>query len=275
MTPYLVRPDLTVHCGDCLEILPTLVPDSVDGVVTSPPYAMQRAKQYGGIPETEYPEWTVAWLAALRPALKERGSVLINIREHVKDGQISDYVHRTRLAVRAAGWTECDELVWVKPDAPPVGHPGRPRRSWERILWFSPSRQPWCDPRANGTPSEKIGMNSATAGRNVLAWVGVSDGWRAGIARQADVFTYATGTQNTPSNHPAAYPVSLAAWCIRLVCPPGGVVCDPFAGSGTTMVAARALGCRSVGIERSAAYCRLIGERLQQDVLDFGEGDAS
>jgi site-specific DNA-methyltransferase (adenine-specific) len=106
--------------GDCLNVMPTLAVDSVDAVVTSPPYAMQRKKQYGGIPEADYPAWTVAWLAALRPALKERGSVLLNIREHVKDGQISDYVHHTRLAARAAGWIECDEIIWNKRGSPPV-----------------------------------------------------------------------------------------------------------------------------------------------------------
>ena len=46
---------------------------------------------------------------------------------------------RTRLAVREAGWHECEELIWHKPDAPPLGSKLRPRRAWESILWFSRS----------------------------------------------------------------------------------------------------------------------------------------
>ena len=65
----------TLYQGDCLDILPTLT--GVDAVVTSPPYAEQRKKLYGGVPEADYPQWTVAWLDALRPALSPSGSVLI------------------------------------------------------------------------------------------------------------------------------------------------------------------------------------------------------
>lgn len=243
--------------GDCRDVLPALAAGSIDCVVTSPPYAMQRASCYASVPEADYPAWTVAWLSALRPALTPTGSVLLNIREHVKDGAISDYVHRTRLAVRAAGWVEVDELIWHKPDAPPAGHTGRPRRSWERILWFSPSRRPWCDPKANGTPSRRIGMGDA--GPLYTA----SDGYQAGVARCTDVVSVPVGvTSGTAAGHPAAYPPALAAWLIRLCCPPGGMVCDPFAGSGSTGLAALAEGRAFVGVERDPRYAAMGRARL-------------
>ena len=53
-------------------------------------------------------------------------------------------------------------------------------------------------------------------------------------------------------------------WLVRLVTPPGGVVLDPFAGSGSTLVAARAEGFRSIGIEREEEYAEIVAARLSQ-----------
>ena len=270
--PYYQHAGITLYNADCLDVLPNLPTASIDAVVTSPPYAMQRGDQYGGIMEGIYPQFTVRWLAELRHALKPSGSVLLNIREHVKDGEISDYVHRTRLAVRAAGWVECDELIWIKPNAPPVGSPGRPRRSWERILWFAPNRQPWCDPQANGHASAGIGMHpSGHTGAAAGQWVsGVTEQFTVGTARCPDYVTVATsGNATRGTAHPAAYPLELAAWLIRLVVPDGGTVCDPFMGSGTTARAAKNLGRACVGIEKDTTegYCAMAADRLTQDVM--------
>lgn len=62
--------------------------------------------------------------------------------------------------------------------------------------------------------------------------------------------------------HPTVKPVALMEWLVALVTPPGGVVLDPFAGSGTTLQAARNLGMQPVGVEQSADYCALIRERM-------------
>jgi DNA modification methylase len=69
------------------------------------------------------------------------------------------------------------------------------------------------------------------------------------------------------SKHPTIKPVALMRYLVRLVCPAGGVVLDPFAGSGTTIEAARLEHCRAIGIEREAEYCADILERLRQGVL--------
>jgi site-specific DNA-methyltransferase (adenine-specific)/site-specific DNA-methyltransferase (cytosine-N4-specific) len=270
MQPYYQHGGITLYHGDCLDVLPHLAPASLDAVVTSPPYAEQRGDQYPSIPEADYPAWTVAWLNALRPALKPTGSVLINIREHIADGEMSDYVLRTRLACRAAGWIECDELIWIKPTAPPVGHPGRPRRSWERVLWFAPTRQPWCDPKANGRYSTRLGMNPSASRRAAGQWVsGTTEREYAGMARCPDYVEIPIGEATSPVGlrHPAAYPVPLAAWMIRLVTPRGGLVCDPFAGGGATLRAAKNMRYRAVGIEKDSQYCPVAVWHLQQDVL--------
>jgi DNA methylase len=69
--------------------------------------------------------------------------------------------------------------------------------------------------------------------------------------------------------HPTPFPVELARRCVRLSTWPGETVLDCFAGSGTTLVAARQLGRRAIGIEPSEAYCALAVARLAQTALDF------
>lgn len=71
-------------------------------------------------------------------------------------------------------------------------------------------------------------------------------------------------------NHPSPKPERLMRWLVEHATPEGGTVLDPFAGSGTTLVAARYLGRRVVGIEREERYCELVARRLDQGVIDFG-----
>ena len=66
------------------------------------------------------------------------------------------------------------------------------------------------------------------------------------------------------NNHPTVKPVDLMRYLVRLVCPMDGVVLDPFAGSGTTLQAAQAEGCRAIGVEREASYCEIITGRFHQ-----------
>lgn len=252
------KPTFRIVNGDSLEELPKLAADGVkvDAVLTSPPYAMQRAAQYGGIREKDYPAWSVAWMRAAGLLLTPAGSAVINIREHVHGGVISDYVLRSRIAQRDSGWMENDELIWFKPNAPPVGHPKRPRRSWERLLWFSKTPRPYCDPKANGRESERVGISASIS---VHGWANAPTKEHAsGVARCPDVVTVPL-TSEQSSIHPAAFPVALARWLVRLFVPEGGTVLDPFAGSMTVGVAAAAEGRNFVGCE------------LKSDLFEKGE----
>ena len=257
--------------GNCLDLIPTLEDGTVSLVVTSPPYAEQRAGHYEGVSEEDYPDFTVNWMTALAPKMTPDGSVLLVIRPHLQDGVLSDYLLRTRLALREAGWKECEELVWIKPNAPPLGSKLRRRRAWESILWFSPCSQPYADLKVCGKESDRLGFS----GDIRFAEGGVSEktAWHPcvesfgkghGIARIPDVIVANVGSDEPGVDHPAVFPLALAEQLVKTFSQAGDLVLDPFCGSAQTLLAAKGCGRRYLGIEREEKYVRIALERLRR-----------
>lgn len=264
---------LTVYNADVLDALPSLPDGSIDAVVTSPPYAMQRASTYGGVPEKDYPDWTVAWMNALKPALTERGSVMLNISPHVKGGMLADYVLHMRLALRADGWFEHDELVWHKPDPMPSGNMRFPQRAWESVLWYSLSRSPFSEPTRNGNPvTHKVMAHKGRSQRLGWGHYGSGSGSSGDLTRCRNVAYIARKCGHMAWDHPAPFPVALADWLMKINTPDGGAVLDPFAGSGTTTIAALRNGFRSVAIEREPEYAQMIVDRYSAELSKREEG---
>lgn len=252
-----------IHEGDCIDVMRTLAPESIDAVITSPPYAMQRKATYGGIPEVDYPEWTVAWMSEVRRVLKPDGNVVINIRPHINAGQLADYTLRTRLALREDGWNEVEELIWHKTNPMPTGSRVKPRRSWESLHWFAKHGRPFSDPLANGKPAIRA-VNVQRYGQHVKhGWdhYNVTASTNPKVSRCTDVVSLSKGSD--PTGHPAPYPPALAEWIARLVCPPGGTILDPFSGSGSTGVAAVRGGWSYVGIDAVPEYAAMSRARLE------------
>ena len=193
----------SVVCADGISAMNMLADDSVDLLLTSPPWA-DVCKAYPGIPEAKFPQWLCDLLAAARPKLKTSANVLIEARPHVRNGQISDYLLRSRLALRDAGWFEIDEIVWSKPDASPTGRPDRPRRTWSSIYWFSRSTSPFCDLRACSEPGDNpLPSLVKTKGGNQGATF-----TRREAPRVTDMVTVHVGS-NESVDHPTPFPVAL------------------------------------------------------------------
>ena len=252
--------------GDCRDLIPTLEGGSITLVVTSPPYAEQRAGHYQGVSEEDYPDFTVQWMTALAPKMRPDGSVFLVIRPHLQDGVLSDYVLRTRLAVREAGWNECEELIWLKPDAPPLGSRLRPRRSWESILWFSKSPQPYSDLKACGNESHRIGFEGSMrfgVGGDSPINQGHSAGCTKGLARITDVIVANVCANERGLDHPAVFPLALVEQLIKTFSQTGDLVLDPFCGSGQSLLSAKRCGRRFLGIEREEKYVRIAVRRLR------------
>lgn len=274
-----------VYQGECIEVMLSMPEASVDAVMTSPPYAEQRKSTYGGIPERDYPAWTVEVFQAMRHILRPGGFVFWNISPHVRHGQLADYMLHTRLALRSAGWLEHDELVWVKPDKMPTGKAAWPVRAWESVHWFSMSTHPRIDATRNGNyitdeyRKAKEGTRSPFQGRDArVGWdhLGKGTGLMSNDFSRGKNWKRVTVSshENRDIDHPALFPLELARWMVRFLEPgPEATILDPFAGSGTTLEAALMEGYHAVGIERESEYLDLIERRMlrQTDPLAFAE----
>ncbi len=148
---------------------------------------------------------------------------------------------RLAFALQDAGWWVRSEVIWYKPNAYPESVRDRPTKAHESVFLLSKSKDYYYDVSAVKGPN----------GRRLRTLWEINTEPRR---RQAG------GVED----HPAVMPMTLARRCIRLTSQPGDIVLDPYAGSGTTLLAARELGRRWAGIELNPSYVALIERRLAQ-----------
>ena len=165
---------------------------------------------------------------------------------------------KTRLLLRENGWKECEELIWYKPDSPPMGSIQRPRRAWESVLWFSRTNKPKCYPKANGKTSSRIGFEQSKfeEGNDSYVHKGQNEASN-GIARCNDVIIAGASKVEKGYNHPAMFPPEVPECLIKLLTDEGDLVVDPFMGSGTTGRVCRNLNRRWIGFEINKEYERV------------------
>jgi len=127
--------------GDCLEQLTSVPDDSVGLILTSPPYATQRKTTYGGIHADEYVAWFMLRAAEFKRVLKPDGTFILNIKEHVINGERHTYVMELVKAMREQGWLWTEEFIWHKRNATPGKWPNRFRDTWEHLFQFNLQRK--------------------------------------------------------------------------------------------------------------------------------------
>lgn len=259
--------------GDCEQVLGEFPDNSIDLIFTSPPYADQRQKTYGGVRPEEYVAWFLPKAEQLLRVLKPTGTFILNIKERVVGGERHTYVIELILRMRQQGWLWTEEFMWHKKNSYPGKWPNRFRDSWERLLQFNKRRKfhmyqeavmvpvgEWAQDRlANLSETDKTRDESKVRsgfGKNISNWLGRDWVYPTNVVHMA--------TECSNRNHSAAFPVDLPTWFIKLFTTEGDVVLDPFIGSGTTAVAAKQLMRKYVGIDISEEYCRLAKERIAQ-----------
>jgi DNA modification methylase len=249
--------------GDCREELQKLSDASVDLIVTSPPYADQRKRTYGGIPPDEYVAWFQPISAELLRVLKPSGTFILNIKERVVNGERHTYVLELILAMRAQGWLWTEEFVWHKKNCYPGKWPNRFRDAWERLLQFNKQKKfkmlqdevmvdtgDWAKTRLrNLSMTDKVRDESRVGsgfGKKIENWLTRDKAYPTNVLHLA--------TECSNRDHSAAFPEALPEWFIKLFTSPGDVVLDPFIGSGTTLRVAKRLHRDAVGIDVHRGY---------------------
>ena len=273
-------PYYEVICGDALTELKTMEADSVDMCVTSPPYYSLR--DYGmagqiGVEDNlhEYIEALLRVFLEVKRVLKPNGTLWVNIGDcycgtgskgkskdpKYADGRNGQVVSRTSkivglkdkdmvgipwlfaMRLRDSGYYLRQDIIWEKPNPLPESVRDRCTRAHEYIFLFAKSKSYYFDADAIKEPA-------------ILGYKASKDGKR----NKRDVWRVPTA--HFSGGHFAAYPPDLIKPCVLAGAPAGGVVLDPFSGTGTTGIVALENNRNYIGIEINPEYVKLQNDRL-------------
>jgi len=230
---------------DCLDWMNAQPEESVDIVLTSPPYNFDMDYNTYKDDITDYRSWTHAWITAATRILKPTGRLLINIQP--KFSERLPYHHWIHHSCEQNNLLWYGERIWNKNTINgyrgAAGSMGIPSKIY---LWYSTEYVQMFSKSDIYRPTKKT--DSLITMAEQMAWA-KDHVWNIAPARQKD--------------HPAQMPIQLADRLLKLFACKGDIVYDPFAGAGTTMLAAKNLGLTSIGTEIDAAYCQLIQDRLK------------
>ncbi len=251
--------------GDCAQELKKLGDDSISLIITSPPYADQRRRTYGGIHPDDYVAWFLPISEQLLRVLSPTGTFILNIKERVLGGERHTYVLEMILEMRKQGWLWTEEFVWHKKNCYPGKWPNRFRDAWERLIQFNKSRrfkmfQDLVMVPTGGWAKTRLKKLSETDKRRDESKVGsgfgknISNWLSRTMAYPTNVLHMATECGN--KNHSAVFPEALPEWFIKLFTKENDWVLDPFMGSGTVLRVAHRMNRNSLGIEIQPDYYR-------------------
>lgn len=241
MKPYYADAGVSLYLGDMREVLPTL--DQFDAAIVDPPYG-----------ETTLPwdRWVDGW-----PAM---------IANHASSlwcfGSMRMFMDRRD---EFSIWRLSQDLVWDKGVGTGLSS-DRFKRSHEYVLlfyqgkWESIAKTP---PRVPNSGSRRRGAQKQGRQNKDSAWDGVSaDGAWVDDGTRLALSVIRCANLRGKAIHPTEKPAAILDPLIRYSVPVGGLVLDPFAGSGSTLLAARSLGRRAIGIEADERYCEAAAKRL-------------
>ncbi|MFT9017639.1 DNA-methyltransferase [Acetobacter malorum] len=275
-----------IMCGDALACLGCLEDAIVDTIVTSPPYFGQRdygvKDQLGLEAESDdYIERLVSTLGEARRVLKESGTLWLNIGDKYINGALMGIPWRVALALQKDGWILRSDIIWHKPNAMPHSVKTRPTPDHEYIFLLSKAQTYYYDVDAIREPHVTFSEASKMrGGRNHFGKRGSTpesgkNGGNANLhnARWDQAFHEKGRNRRTVWSVPlgkfreahfAVFPEKLIEPCILAGSPKGGLVMDPFFGSGTTGIVALLNERKFLGIDINPEYCKMAANRIVQ-----------
>lgn len=265
--------------GDSSNVLAACASDSVDLIMTSPPFGLVRKKDYGNVDADDYVDWFKPFAALFRRILKPCGSLVIDIGGAWNKGAPTRNLYHFKLLIMLCeeyGFHLAQEFYWWNPSKLPTPAEWvtvrrvRVKDAVNTVWWLA--RTPW--PKASNrrvlqpySPSMKDLLTKGYKAKARPSGHDISDNFNTdnGAAIPPNLIAI----PNTESNsfylrycethglkpHPARYPAELPEYFIRMLTDPGALVVDPFAGSCVTGEVCERLGRRWICIELRRDYC--------------------
>ena len=284
-----------IYQGDALEVLKQFPSESIDMCITSPPYWNMR--DYGdknqlGLEYTtsEFIDNLYNVFHELKRALKDEGSLWINIRDTyskgvkrcgVKNKSLSMIPERLIIKLLDDGWILRNDIIWHKPNAMPDSCKNRFTVDYEHLYFLTKKDKGYYfktqyEPYTSNIKSKKDNINNnndkdkrsalieskmVRHGANGTTLNSPSKWSDKGRIKRT---TWSINTKAYKEAHFATYPTELIECPIDAGCPEGGIVLDPFMGSGTTGVVAKKQGKHYVGIELNKEYIEIANNRIEK-----------
>jgi len=258
--------------GDCLSILRSLPDNSVDLVVTSPPYDGQ--SKYGNGERYErdwYSGFFLEVTAEVLKKLKPHGSFVLNYRSKRHGDERGTIQYELVFSLRKQGYLFCEDFVWGKPSPPPGRFNRFLKDAVEYCFQFAKTPKWQFFPEHCLTPARWDAKDRERRKRLPHNYVRVNEPSGQGrkrvqagpdMVRPSTLIHLEPEFSPNPTCHPARFPLALPDFFIRLLTKPGQVVLDPFGGTGTTGVAAEELERQWIVTEIDAEYASILPERI-------------
>lgn len=261
-----------IYCMDCLECLKKIEDNSIDLIITSPPYADKRKNCYDSVSEKDYVDWFLPIGKELYRILKPDGSFFLNIKPHCVKGERSFYVWELVMSLKNnVGFRFVDEFCWTK-----IGVPGkfkgRFKNAFEPVYHFSKTKDFKHNPYSVATEIKEESIKRANRkacgeSQNGSGFAGLREGSTLKDAKLALPSNHLHLPQKSnqytlQSKHPAVFPVELPTFFIKAFSNENDVVLDCFMGSGTTALACINTNRYYIGIDNNEEYVKLALKRL-------------
>lgn len=269
------------YCGDSRDLLRELPDESLDLVLTSPPFALQRQKAYGNKDQAEYLDWLIEFAALVHPKLKSTGSFVMDVGGAYQKGVPTRSLHHLRLPIRFCdelGYFLAEDFYWFNPSKLPSPiewvnkRKIRAKDAVNNLWWFSKTEWPKADvskvlapysermKKLIEDPAKFYTPKVRPSGHDIGASFGTDNGGAIPsnllqIPNTESNGAYLSGCKLVgTAPHPARFPTRLPEFFIRFLTEPGDVVLDIFAGSNTTGQVAEAEGRRWLSFEERLDY---------------------
>lgn len=261
----------TLYEGDVTQVLGTFASEIIDCVVTSPPYFQLR--DYGDHRQIGQEDDFLAYKCALlnvfreiKRVLKPYGTVWINLGDKWQKGELHSATEFPSVLKHMDQWVWAQTVIWHKTNATPYGALRRMTQDHEYFFLMAKRPDYWFDRRGVMVPAkwERWGKQTIKKGYRGIKPIDMSTLEKRREEGKPVRTVWTMPTESYGGQHTATYPPRLAERCIRLGCPEGGVVLDPFCGSGATARAAKDMGRNFIGIDLRADFLDDTLERLAE-----------